>query len=283
MTGMKQCPQCSAEYGDTVNFCARDGKSLVVEVSTRARLCPHCANGIPQDAPTCPYCKADLDSSPAPQWPTRDEAPPQEVKVERNKIPARSKVILIAGIVLFALGVYLIGGQRERSDAQLVLQEKLRELREKEQKIETLESLLARVRQELAEHSGQLTELKTKFEESRKELSASQQRLAIATREVDRLSASRTQPATRTSPRSVDPPSPSPARRVAEPGVYEIIRATPVYEEASASSRVVTQISQGTRINVVRSVGEWLEVRSKQGNPPGFVRWDDARFVGKSN
>jgi len=29
----------------------------------------------------------------------------------------------------------------------------------------------------------------------------------------------------------------------------------------------------------VGSVGEWLEVRSKHGNPPGFIRRDDAMFV----
>jgi hypothetical protein len=30
-------------------------------------------------------------------------------------------------------------------------------------------------------------------------------------------------------------------------------------------------------------MGEWLEVRSKHGKPPGFIRADDAMFVGKAN
>jgi hypothetical protein len=46
---------------------------------------------------------------------------------------------------------------------------------------------------------------------------------------------------------------------------------------------VLTQIAKGTQVNVVRSVGEWLEVRSKHGNPPGFIRVDDASFVGRAN
>jgi hypothetical protein len=56
-----------------------------------------------------------------------------------------------------------------------------------------------------------------------------------------------------------------------------------VYEDPSGSSRVLSQIGPGTRINVVRSNGEWLEVRSKQGNPPGFIRLDDAKFIGRAN
>jgi hypothetical protein len=56
-----------------------------------------------------------------------------------------------------------------------------------------------------------------------------------------------------------------------------------VHEEPSGSSRVLSQIVPGTRINVVRSVGDWLEVRSKQGNPPGFVRLDDAKFIARAN
>jgi hypothetical protein len=46
---------------------------------------------------------------------------------------------------------------------------------------------------------------------------------------------------------------------------------------------VLSRISGGTQITVVRSVGEWLEVRSKHGNPPGFVRADDATFVRRVN
>jgi hypothetical protein len=31
-------------------------------------------------------------------------------------------------------------------------------------------------------------------------------------------------------------------------------------------------------INVVGSQGDWLQVRSKHGKPPGYIRRDDAMF-----
>jgi len=77
--------------------------------------------------------------------------------------------------------------------------------------------------------------------------------------------------------------STAPARRGAEPGVYETRRATAVYEEPLSSARVVTQIAKGTEVTVVRSAGEWLEVRSKHGNPPGFIRADDAMLIRRAN
>ncbi|MBI2088091.1 MAG: hypothetical protein HYT78_05020 [Deltaproteobacteria bacterium] len=40
-------------------------------------------------------------------------------------------------------------------------------------------------------------------------------------------------------------------------------------------------IRQGTRVTVVGSRGEWLEVRSKHGNPPGFIPREDAMLVEK--
>ena len=69
------------------------------------------------------------------------------------------------------------------------------------------------------------------------------------------------------------------SRRAAEAGVYETVRATTVYETPSASSRNVASIPPGTRVNVVSSTGSWLEVHSKSGKPPGFIRRGDAVLV----
>jgi hypothetical protein len=69
------------------------------------------------------------------------------------------------------------------------------------------------------------------------------------------------------------------SRRAAEAGVYETVRATTVYEQPAASSRSVASIPPGTRVNVVSSTGSWLEVHSKSGKPPGFIRRGDAVLV----
>ena len=71
-------------------------------------------------------------------------------------------------------------------------------------------------------------------------------------------------------------PSSSASRRTASAGIYEILRTTKVFEEPSASSRTVATIPQGTRVTVVGDNGEWLEVQSKSGKPPGFIRRADA-------
>lgn len=77
---------------------------------------------------------------------------------------------------------------------------------------------------------------------------------------------------------------PLPASRGgANPGTYETVRGTTVYEDPSASAKVLANIPAGVRVNVVGSTGDWLEVHSKRGNPPGFIRRGDATFVEAGN
>jgi SH3 domain-containing protein/zinc ribbon protein len=84
--------------------------------------------------------------------------------------------------------------------------------------------------------------------------------------------------------RAARPQAPIPASRGgAAAGIYETRRATTLYEEPSASAKTVATIPAGTPVNVVSSTGDWLEVHSKRGNPPGYIRRDDATFIEKSN
>ena len=286
---MKQCPQCLVEYEDTVNFCAKEGRSLIEKSATRARLCPYCANSIEEDATNCSYCKADLSSQFAPQWLKRDR-PSSEPRLDsdnkkRSSIP--SKFIWMAAMLVVALVAFFAGGYIQRNQLLVSSQANLKALQAKDQMIQSQEAQLAQTRQQLNQNSNQVAEIKAKLDESQKELSVTRQRLGVATREVDRLNASRSLAATRTpsrAPGAAAPlPAPAAARRTAEPGVYEAIQATSVYEGPSSASRVISQIKRGTRINVVRSAGDWLEVRSKRGNPPGYVRSDDARPIARAS
>jgi hypothetical protein len=285
---MKRCPECFAEYDDKVSFCKKDGKLLVARIGMRTKLCPDCANSVAEDALKCPYCKADLSSTPAPEWPTREEVSSEfGRKVNTNKISIASKAILFAGLLVFAAGVFLIGGQRQRNESQSVIDATLRDLGEKEKKIQDLEGQLNQTRKELAEKTTQAVQLKTKLEESQKNLASTQQKLTRAVRETERLAASRAPSAAKTASRATETSPPATragtGRAAGEASIYQTVRPTQVYEEPAASSRVVSQINKGTRVNVVRSLGDWLEVRSKGSNPPGFVRRDDVTFVSKAN
>jgi Tfp pilus assembly protein PilN len=253
----------------------------------QTRLCPHCANSIAVDALNCPYCKADLVLSIVPEWPKHNEdvesvdSPP-----EKEKLTVRSKAILVVGLLLFALGVYLVGGNRERSDLEPRLAEQQRGLVERDEKIQSLEAQLAQLRQDHQGSRNEIASLKTKLEETQKEMAAARKRLSEANRGHERLASSRAatqRPAPRAADSLAAPPSPARARRAIEPGNYETMRAAPVYEKPAGSARVVTRIAKGTQVTVVRSIGEWLEIRSKHDNPPGFLRADDVSLISKSN
>lgn len=259
-------------------------------VSTiQTRLCPNCANSIALDTLTCPYCRASLSAAPVPQWPSQDkESPVASVKPARSGIPLGSRLILVLGVLVFGLGVFLVGGHSERADLAPLLEAKEKALQASEQKLKALEAQLAQSGEELKVSAAQLEELKTKLDVREKSLAAAQQKRKDAEREVNRL-ASRPAPAlppvrSRAQSPALPPPPPTPAaRRILEPGLYETVRATDVHEEPLSSSRVLNRIGGGTEITVVRGLGQWLEVRSKHGNPPGFVRTEDAKFVARAN
>lgn len=261
------------------------------------RLCPHCANSVAVDALKCLYCKGDL--SPMPQWPERDEPLTGKVpRAEKPQLSIKSKAILSFGLLLFAFGVYLVGGQQERIDLEPLLAKTQQESLEKEEKIKKLEAQVAQINQRVQGHGAEIEQLKAKLAASQKELAASQKevaanqkeltaarkRLSEATRELDRLAKSRAAPAPRAGARSAEasPPPVSP-RRAPETGLYETIRPTTVFEAPANYSRIISRISKGTQVTAVRSVGDWLEIHSKQGNPPGFIRADDAALISRGN
>lgn len=260
---------------------------MIGKSSSSIGLCPSCANTVEADATDCPYCKADFSSQLAPQWLKRDDAASERLGSVSNKsFSTSAKFIWPAAMLVVALIAFFAGAYMQRSELSLSSEANLRDLQAKEQMIHSQEAQLAQMRQQLNENSDGLAEMKAKLDQSEKALALSKQRLDVAAREADRLTASRSQAVRRTASRAPATvrslPQPS-EKRASAPQVYETIRATSLYETASPASRVISQISGGTRINVVSSAGGWLEVRSKRGNPPGYVRSDDARVIDGAN
>ncbi len=261
----------------------------MAQPTNQAKLCPHCANSIALDAVKCPYCKKELGGASVQDWVVGSAAnkEPVETHATARGEKRATKSLAIAGAVLLlaiiAGAVWF--GQRPTGDSALGLAEKTKELQEKDQTIKTLAAELAKLREGNQGNSSQTDELKNKLAESQKDLAALERKLTEANREIERLNSPRPAAAPRANPLPANPPppAPTPARRAAEPGIYETLRSTTVYEEPSSSARVLTQVDRATRVTVVRSVGDWLEVRSKRDNPPGFIRADDAMFIGRAN
>jgi hypothetical protein len=66
-------------------------------------------------------------------------------------------------------------------------------------------------------------------------------------------------------------------------GTYEITRASRVYAAPSESSQSIGDIEPGVKVSVVNSRDGWLEIHSKHGRPPGFIRSEVAARVAAQN
>jgi hypothetical protein len=65
-------------------------------------------------------------------------------------------------------------------------------------------------------------------------------------------------------------------KRLPSGASYEVVRSTRVFSEPNESSRPLARIEAGMEINVIGARDGWLEVRSRHGRPPGFIRKDTA-------
>ncbi|MGH7887780.1 MAG: SH3 domain-containing protein [Candidatus Binatia bacterium] len=118
-----------------------------------------------------------------------------------------------------------------------------------------MEGRVARLQKELEESSKHIASLQAGSDETRKTRRSDQRKINNSRREETR---------------------PADQKPSLEPRFYETVRNTSVFEDPSASSRQVGTIPNGSKVRVVGATGDWLEVRSRQGRPPGFIRRDDA-------
>jgi hypothetical protein len=93
----------------------------------------------------------------------------------------------------------------------------------------------------------------------------------------------------------VFPPEATTVARVPEPapksqnktaprvrGVFKTISPTQVFSEPSEYSDLIANLALGTKVNVVDSRDGWLEIRSKHGRPPGFIRQEATVRMGSN-
>ena len=66
------------------------------------------------------------------------------------------------------------------------------------------------------------------------------------------------------------------------PGTYETIRTTQVYTGPSENSALIGNIGPKMKLNVINSSKGWLEIRSRHGRPPGFIRQEAAVRIGQN-
>jgi hypothetical protein len=78
----------------------------------------------------------------------------------------------------------------------------------------------------------------------------------------------------------VTKPQAKPASRLR--GTFETIRPTQIYGGPSENSELIANIGAGMKLNVVDSSGGWLEIRSKHGRPPGFIRQEATVRIGQN-
>jgi myosin heavy subunit len=75
-------------------------------------------------------------------------------------------------------------------------------------------------------------------------------------------------------------PPTKPAQRVED--MYEITRPTEIYSGPAENSQLIAHAEPGMKINVVTSRDGWLEIHSKYGRPPGFIKKDAAVKIGRN-
>jgi len=162
--------------------------------------------------------------------------------------PMGKRGSIVAGVIAFGLVVFLgwkaFWTPNDRDSLALQQEEKIRDM----------EDRVARLQKELEESSKQIAALQAGSDDTTRARRSAQRNVNNSRREETRRA----------------------DQNLSSERFYQTVRSTSVFEEPSASSQKVGNIPNATKVRVVGSTDDWLEVRSKQGRAPGFIRRDDA-------
>ena len=65
-------------------------------------------------------------------------------------------------------------------------------------------------------------------------------------------------------------------------GTYEITQSSRVYAAPNELAQQLGDIEPGVKVNVVDAKNGWLEIHSKHGRPPGYIRKESARVLARN-
>jgi hypothetical protein len=65
-------------------------------------------------------------------------------------------------------------------------------------------------------------------------------------------------------------------------GTYEVVQSSRVFSAPSELAQQMGDIEPGVRVNVVNAKNGWLEIHSKHGRPPGYIRKENARALAQN-
>src|ERR1043166_8215953 len=139
-----------------------------------------------------------------------------------------------------------------------------------ERRVQELTADVERLRKENEANAGHVKELEGKLADTRNELAAVQQKLKAAQKQLAHAPA----PAAPLARDRAVALAPSTAQPPRDRSVASAPPAPPPHAPPRRA-REVALVQRGIIVNVVSSVGEWYEVRSKYGKPPGYIRRDD--------
>lgn len=271
------CTRCGTQINEGDNFCRNCGASTAKLTRTAPNL------AAPDPEAIASFSPIETASHPGPAQPSASQPRPMPTSQLRVRRGINNSVIAGAAVVVIAAAVLYFGTDLFRqsvSDTPPPAREPMAKVTERPPAAWVEQSKLDNLPAESNMNSPLWSAVTPEAPAPVEAPKAKPEALAKPAPKAQPDAQTRKSPSQPSAERGNKAPAASIASgRPAHPGTYETIRPTTLFEKPSGSSKAVSNIGDGTKVNVVGFSGDWLEVRSRLGNPPGFIRRDDAKPV----
>lgn len=279
------CTRCGTQINEGENFCKNCGASTAKPTQTAPNLAAPDPEAIASPSPI------ETVSHPRPAQPSASQTRPMPTSQLRERRGINNSVLAAAGVavvIIAAAGLYFGTDlfRKSMSETPPPAREPMTNVAEPPPATPVEVAKLDNLSAESDPNSPLWSTVPADAPAPVEDPNSKPEALAKPAPKAQQAEQTRTPPirpsteSSRAVERGNKAPGPSIASgRAANPGTYETVRPTTLFEKPSGSSRAVSNIGDGIKVNVVGSSGDWLEVRSRLGNPPGFIRRDDAKPV----